>query len=182
MKKVYLARRIPKNPDPYLILNLTKDMVVNDVMEAYHKKSELCDGFIHNGPWILRPPISDNSFTENRMPEGLKPNDVWNMVKGKIESSNVYLGIISSKSYGVIAEAGYACKCKGVAVYILPEIGLEEDDLQDLWFIFQMIKTTEHLWSDEDIKMLVEFKDFNINSVEEYKLYIHKIIPNFMKK
>lgn len=182
MKKIYIAKRIPKNPNPKFVLEIEKSMGTKDIYNIYTQKTEICENYIYNGPWILRPPTSNDTFSMNNMPDKLSPKNIWEMVKVKIESSDVYLGIVNSKSYGTIAETGYACKCPNVAVYVLPEFGLSEEELQDLWFVFQMASVTEHLWNNEDIKMMDEFSKFNINSIDEYKSYLSKIIPNFMKK
>lgn len=182
MKNIYIAKRIPINPDAKYILDVGKNMKPEDVFRIYIDKTEPYGFFIYNGPWILRPPLSTSVFSENTMPENLTTGDIWQMVKTKIESSQIFLGIIGSKSYGTIAETGYACKCKNLAVYVLPESGIQKDDLNDLWFIFQMSIATEDLWCDEDIKKLKEFSVLGITSICEYKLFISNIIPNFMKK
>lgn len=182
MKKVYIARRIPKQPQPELILNLTKDLDPEEVVKRYIEKTQNYESFIYNGPWILRPPISEDLFSLNKMPHGLNPEHVWKMVKEKIESSNVFIGIINNLAYGTIAETGYACRCPNLAVYVIPEIGIKSEELQDLWFIFQMAKATQSLWCDEDIGLIKEFFALGIDSVQAYKSYVAEIIPNFMKK
>ena len=166
----------------YLVINTTNEMVPAEIHGIYVNKVQVFDSYIYNGPWILRPPISDNVFSINNLPESLKPEDIWKMVKNKIDSSDVFVGIVNSKSYGTIAEAGYACQNKNIAVYIIPEFGLNEDELQDLWFIFQIAKNTRLRWDDGDFKTIPEFKNLGINSVHQYESYVDKIIPNFMKK
>lgn len=181
MKKVYIAKRIPKEPNIEFLLKIDKEMEPEDVFKLYVEKIKIGKKYIYNGPWVLRKPLSENIFTPNKMPKKLTPYDIWKMVREKIESSEVFLGIVNSKSYGTIAETGYASKCKNVAVYVLPEFGISYYELQDLWFVFQMAQTTEHLWCDEDIQIIEEFHSFNIRSVDEYKSYILSIVPNFMK-
>lgn len=182
MKKIYIARQIPKMASPAFILNITKDMTLIEIRKAYVDKIQIFDSYIYNGPWILRPPITDNTFEDNNLPLYLRPEHVWQMVKEKIHTSDVFIGIVNSKSYGTIAEAGYACQCNDIAVYIIPELGLNEEEIQDLWFIFQIAKNTKPRWDDNDFKTIPEFKNFGINSVHEYESYVDKIIPNFMKK
>ena len=181
-KKVYIAKRIPKNPSPHFILNIDSLMTVEQIKLLYIEKVYISEKYIYNGPWILRPPLSDTEFSLNQLPIDLKPNHIWDMVRDKIESSDVVLGIINSKSYGTIAEVGYACNCKTVAVYVLPDEDVSEEELQDLWFLFQIAKITRHLWSDVDIKNINEFSERGINSLQEYEDFINTIIPNFMKK
>lgn len=182
MKKVYIAKRIPKNSPAYLILDIKPSLTVKEIHSLYVKKVFINQKYIYNGPWILRPPISEEKFTENHLPIKLQPNHIWLMVKEKIENSNVFLGIVNSKSYGTIAETSYACKCKGIAVYALPDKDVNDEELQDLWFVFQMIKDTKNFWSDDDIKNITEFSDLGITSIKEYETFLETIIPNFMKK
>jgi len=182
MKKVYIARRIPKQPRSEFVLNIKKEMEPEEIFKAYVQKTKTCELYIYNGPWVLRPPLSDDVFTVNNIPLKLTPVHVWGMVKEKIESSNVFLGVVNKKSYGTIAEIGYACKCKNVAVYVLPDFGITNEELQDLWFTFQMATETQYLWCDEDINMLEDFSNMNIFSVAQYESYLSEIVPNFMKK
>jgi len=182
MKKVYIARRISKNPESKLVLNIKREMSLDEIFKNYSEKEEFFGSYIYNGPWTLRPPVSDDVFAFNNMPADLTPVDVWNMVKQKIESSDVFLGILNNKSFGTIAESGYACCCKNIAVYILPELGISSEELQDLWFVFQMAKNSKRLWCDEDIKMLDIFSSFSICSISQYEEYVSSIIPNFMKR
>jgi hypothetical protein len=182
MKKVYIAKRIPKNPLSYFVLNIDSSMTVVQIKQSYIEKVFIDKKYIYNGPWILRPPVSDNEFSLNKLPTDLKPSHIWDMVRNKIESSDVVVGIISNKSYGTIAEVGYACNCKTIAVYVLPDKNVTEEDLQDLWFLFQIAKTTRHLWSDDDIKNIDEFSVFGISSLQQYEDFLDTIVPNFMKK
>lgn len=181
MKKVYFAKRIPKMSDANLILDINSTMTIEEIHNLYVIKSIVCVDYIYNGHWILRPPTSNNEFSINHLPAKLKPNHIWKMVKEKIESSDVVFGIVSNKSYGTIAEISYACKCKEIAVYALPDSGVAGEELQDLWFVFQIIKETKHLWRDQDIKNIKEFSRFGITSIKEYELFLETIIPNFMK-
>ncbi len=180
LKKVYIAKRIPKDPPPHLILNINSLMTIREVDSLYIEKIFVDTNYVYNGPWILRPPLSEDEFSLNHLPPNLKPIHIWNMVKKKIESSDVVLGIINGKAYGTIAEVGYASNCKTIAVYILPDENISNDELRDLWFIFQIAKTTKHLWSEDDIKNINEFKIRDINSIEEYENFISNIVPNFM--
>jgi nucleoside 2-deoxyribosyltransferase len=148
----------------------------------YTEKTFMDVNYVYNGPWILRPPVSEDEFSLNQLPSNLKPIHIWDMVKKKIESSDVVLGVINSKAYGTIAEIGYACHHKGIAVYVLPDQNVSEDELQDLWFLFQIAKTTEYLWSNDDIEKISEFSALGITSLQEYKDFLDNIVPNFLKK
>ena len=103
------------------------------------------------------------------------------VVLAKIVNPSADVGIVNGNAYGTIAELGYACKCKDVAVYVLPDNKVDSDELQDLWFLFQIIKDTKHLWSDEDIKNIEEFAEFNIFSLKDYECFLDTVIHNFMK-
>lgn len=182
MKKVYIAKRIPKQTRSEFILDVKKEMNSKEVWELYTNKIEILEKYIYNGPWVLRPPLSEDVFVSNNMPTTLNTSDIRAMVKEKIESSDIFVWIINGKAYWTIAEAWYACKCRNIAVYIIPEIGISYEELQDLWFIFQIARETKHLWNDDDIKILDVFAGFNIHSIKDYESYISWIIPNFMKK
>lgn len=182
MKKIYIAKRIPHNSESKMILSINSKMALEEIHKAYTTKEEILDSYIYNGPWVLRAPVSNDNFSLNQIPRELKPIHVWNMVKEKINSSDVMLGIVNSKSYGTIAEIGYACNCLNIAIYVLPDVNIQEEELQDLWFIFQMIQTTKKMWHEDDIKLFPEFLNYNIHSLAEYEIFIQKIIPNFMKK
>jgi hypothetical protein len=181
-KKVYIAKRIPKNAPPHFVLNIGPSMTVEEIHSLYIGKEYADENYVYNGPWILRPPLAENEFSASKLPACLKPNHIWDMVKVKIENSDVVLGIVNGKAYGTIAEVSYACRHKGIAVYALPDEGLDESVLHDLWFLFQMVKDTKHLWSDDDMKNISEFSKRNINSIKEYEDFLETIIPNFMKK
>ncbi len=181
-KKVYIAKRIPKNPPPHLVLNIDSSMSVKQIYSLYVEKTFVEKNYIYNGPWILRPPLSEKEFSTNQLPSDLKPIDIWNMVKEKIESSNVVLGIINNKAYGTIAEVSYACNQKETAVYVLPDRNISMDKLQDLWFLFQICKTTKQSWANDDIKNIKEFAALHITSLQEYEKFLETIVPNFMKR
>ncbi len=181
MKKIYFARRIQSNPSAKLILDVRKEMSPQDIHVLYVEKEEKYRNYIHNGHWILRPPITEDNFSLNTLPNALRPLHVWHMVRQKIEESNIFFGVINVKAFGTIAEVGYACKCN-MAVYILPDENVTKEELEDLWFLFQMVQTTRLFWHDIDFQVIEDFSRFNINSVDEYLSYIETIVPVFMKK
>ena len=81
IKKVYIAKRIPKNPPLDLILNINSSMTIKEIHSLYIKKTIVKKNYIHNGHWILRPPISENKFTSNPFHLYTKPADICQMVK-----------------------------------------------------------------------------------------------------
>jgi nucleoside 2-deoxyribosyltransferase len=182
MKKIYIAKRIATMSNDQTILAISPDMSVQEIHDIYISHSIPRKAYIYNGHWILRSPLSESHFTENRLPENMRPLDIWDMVKEKIDTSDIVVGIINSKAYGTIAELGYASSKGTIAVYVLPELGMAESELQDLWFIFQIAQSTKHLWEDTDIQMLDEFKEFKIYSIQDYERYLANIVPNFMKR
>jgi len=182
MKKIYFAKRIPKNSEDKFILDINESMSPDEIYSLYVKKQMLHGSYIYNGHWILRPPTSENRFLSPRLPGGLTPFHVWQMVKKKMDESDVVVGTVNPKSYGTIAEVGYACNCGNTAVYVLPENTVSNEDLSDLWFVFQMALSTRSFWSDTDIESIGDFSFFNITSISDYLLFIENIIPAFMKK
>ena len=102
--------------------------------------------------------------------------------KKKIETSNVLIAIISSLSYGTIAEAAYATALNTVAVYVLPDLTTTQEEKNDLWFLFHMSLQTQHLWKNEDFINARCFRDYEIHNSTEYISFIKKIVPNFLSK
>ncbi len=180
MKKVYFASRIPEHPETFTVLEIDEKVSVDEIGRKYGDKIIDRGSYIHNGPWILRAPSGDGDFL-NKLPEELTTAQVWNMVKEKIESSDVVIGLVNTKSFGTIAELGYACKCPRVAVYVLPDLDVTPEQLSDLWFIFNMSVETQDRWNDEDIRLISKFAECDIHSVSDYEEFISGIIPNFMR-
>ncbi len=180
-KKIYIAKRISSTAGSDVILPVSKNLTVEKIHSLYTQKILEKDLYIYNGHWILRPPTSENSFVKNTLPQDLTPHHIWLMVKEKIQSSVMFFEVVNSKSYGVIAEAGYACGLGTMPVYLLPDPDILNEEIQDLWFVFQIMQSTQHFWSDSDFLLLDEFKAVGVSSTQSYVQYIQNIIPNFMK-
>lgn len=157
-------------------------MQVSDIHKRYIEKCVEFDCYISHGPWILRPIIEEGSFYQNNFPDDILPLDIWRMVKCKIEMSHVLVAVVDLKSFGTITEAGYAVGLGTVAVYILPDNKLTEDDIKDLWLVFQSSLQTKHLWKEEDIVNIPLFLKYDIKNIKEYEDFVAKIIPNFLSK
>ena len=181
MKKVYIARRIPTDPNPECVLSISSEMSPEEIRYLYVNKIQDKESYIYNGPWILRPPLPSGDFEKSKLPKALKPYHIWDMVKRKIEDSDIVVGIVNCKAYGTIAELGYASSIPSKACYVLPDKKMIDDDYCDLWFIFQIVRNTERFWSDVDIQSISEFKSFGIDSVKSYVLFIESVVPKFMK-
>lgn len=181
-RSYYFARRIPSNADANDILVISSSMSPAKIHTLYVEKSTDYETYIHNGPWILRPIGGNAAYTQNNLPKDLAPEDIWNMVREKIETSHVLVAIISSLSYGTIAEAAYATALNTVAVYILPDLATTQGEKNDLWFLFHMSLQTQHLWKDEDFTNVKCFRDYEIRNSAEYINFIKKIVPDFLSK
>lgn len=181
-KKIYFAKRIAPDADSAVYLCINSSMTVQEVMHAYAQKEIDKKNYIHNGHWILRGINLDDSFAKSSMPQDVTPYSVWCMVRQKIETSDLMVAIVNPKAFGTIAEIGYASASGRIAVYVLPDKGLDSEDIQDLWLVFQAALNTKELWNDEDIKNIDEFSQYNIFSLQNYLDFVQKIVPNFLKK
>lgn len=182
LRKIYFARRILPNADPETILTVNSSMTVDEVIGAYANKILDKGNYVCNGHWILRGKNSESSLKDNNLPEGLSPANIWSMARQKIETSDAVLAIINTKAHGTIAEAGYASRSGKIAVYLLPDQDVSDEDLQDLWLVFQIACSTKHLWKQEDIGAIPEFKKRGIHSIADYSNFIAGIVPNFLKE
>ncbi len=183
MKRAYyLARRIPANATLDEILPVTPQMTPKQIQDLYITKTTTYDTYIHNGPWILRPIIAEGTFYQNPFPPSLAPYHVWEMVKTKIERSDVLVAIVNPKSYGAIVEVGYAVGLGTLAVYVLPDKELTDEERKDLWLVIQTSVQTRALWKEEDILNIYTFREYNIFTLDEYINFISVIVPNFLSK
>ncbi len=180
-RSVYFAQRVPVKVDPKQVLPIHPQMTPKEVISVYAEKELKRKGFIHNGPWFLRPMKKEGVFVDNCMPKDLTPYNVWEMIEKKIDTSNVIVAVVNLQSYGTIAEAGYGAGSDKTAVYVLPDKKLTPEEIQDLWFGFQMSLSTSDLWKNEDIKNIETFKEYGIFSLEDYESFVRKIVPNFLK-
>lgn len=182
VRKIYFTRRILPDADPETILTVQPSMTVAEVTNAYANKILDKGKYLYNGHWILRGISAENSFKDNNIPKNISPYDIWNMVRQKIETSDIVLATINSKAHGTIAEAGYAAQSGRIAVYLLPDQNMSDEDLQDLWLVFQIALSTKHLWKQRDIEDIPDFKRYDIYSISDYLNFIVNIVPNFLKK
>lgn len=177
MKKIYFAGRLATHPNKEDVLDIQKNMSFDEVYTAYTTKTIARTNHIKNGHWILRPPNAQ----ENNLPINLPPYLIWQMVKKKIEDSDVSAGIINLKSFGTILEAGYASSLNKMPVYLFFDTNLTTEEQKDLWFVLQAAKNTEEFWSEEDISLIEYFKERNISNKKDYREYLDAIIPKFLQ-
>ena len=180
MRKIYIAKRIASNTFNDAFVEIAPEMSAVQLVEAYKSKQIKRETYIHNGHWIIRA-VTDGLLEENKLPTDLTPQHVVEMVIEKMNDSDALVAVLNSSAYGAIAELGYTVGTGKHAVYVLPERGLEEEKLQDLWMSFHLAFRTSHLWKEEDIQAIDEFSIRGIHSLEEYKKYVLAIIPNFLK-
>jgi len=181
-RKLYFARRIPTNQNQEEIINIRPEHTAQDLKQIYQEKEIHYPNYIQSGSWTLRPLNQEGGLTVNNLPEDLNPLDVWEMVKMKIENSDIVVAIINTLSYGTILEAGYAAGLNRVSLYVLPDVSATAAQEDDLWFAFQASLSTQHLWQEEDFKTLQIFQEYGITNSKEYIELIKIIAPHFMKK
>ncbi len=87
---------------------------------------------------------------------------------------------ICPKAYGTIMEAAYAGGLGNIPVYAFPKKGLTKEEVEDLWFVFNLSLSTRKLWNPEHFsKSFGLMEDFE--SMEHFEQYLKSIVPNFMK-
>ncbi len=181
MRKIYIAKRIASNTLNDVFIETNTDMDVDDLIHTYKSKKIDRGTYIHNGHWILRSVSKTDVLEENDLPSGLKPEHIMEMVFPKLEKSDALVAIINGRAYGTIAELGYAVGTGKHAVYVLPDSGVDNEELEDLWMSFHMAFQTKHFWQDVDIQSVEEFQNRGIRSTIDYEKYILSITPKFLK-
>ncbi len=175
-RKVYVAKRIPKNSPLEEVLPVNMSMSVQEVMDLYVKHYVEMDTYIYNGHWTLR-----GNTPINNIPEGIQPVDVWLMCKSKIDESDVFIGVVGLDTYGAIAEAAYAIGLNTKPVYVLPENNSEEL-LKETWFIFASSLSTKAFWNEEDIQNIPLFSEHGIVDLRSYEAFIKSLVPPFLRR
>jgi hypothetical protein len=178
----YFARRIPKNAEENQILPINPEMSVGEIHNRYVEKRVVCDNYISHGPWILRPIVDDGVFHPNNFPSEITPYDIWGMVRCKIEMSDVLVALVDTSSFGTIVEVGFAAGLGTVAVYVLPDKKNTQEEIKDLWLVFQNSLQTRHLWRDEDITNVTLFSEYGITNAKEYGEFVSNVVPNFLTR
>lgn len=181
-RKIYFAKRITAQQEPSEILSIEKHHSADDVKQLYIGKEVEYPAYTQTGMWTMRPLKESGNLAENTLPKDLQPIHVWEMVKTKIEQSDIVVSVVSQLSYGTILESGYAAGLGRVALYVLPDKNLTKTEEDDLWFAFQASLATKHLWRAEDFEIIPAFKEFGIHNAEEYEELIHAIVPRFLSE
>lgn len=180
MRRVYYASRIASSMPVAATLAVPPNLHVEQLIKLYTEKEVILGNHIYNGPWILRHPSNIDSGLIVPLPKALTPFDVWQMVKNKILSSDIVFGLVHPKAYGTIAELSYAASIRSMAVYALPELQMDDADIKDLWFVYQVLQETRMKWKDEDFRLIESFRNYGITSIQDYDHYIKSIKPKFM--
>lgn len=180
MRKIYIAKRIASNIFEDAFIKVSPQNTIAEIEKLYASKIIKRDKYIHNGQWILRPVINEN-LDKNNLPKELRPNNILDMVINKIKTSDAFVAIIDTKSYGAIIEIGYAVALNTCAVYVLFDINLKQDEISDLWMSIHLSRKTSTLWRDEDIKAILDFTEREIFCINDYINYIESVVPLFLK-
>jgi hypothetical protein len=83
------------------------------MLDIYLKKNEHEGSYLKSGAWFFPKVQADCNTTKI-----LKPFDIWEILRIKIEKSDVLVAILTTDSYGTITEASYAAGI-GHVLYIL---------------------------------------------------------------
>lgn len=181
-RRIYFAKRITPNLHPSELLPVKPGHSAEDVKKLYVEKEVEYPGYVQTGMWTMRPVQEGGDLAKSTLPEDLQPSHIWEMVKTKIEQSDVVVSIVNDLSYGTILESGYAAGLGRVALYVLPDKNLGKVKEDDLWFAFQASLATKHLWKQEDFDAIPAFKEFGIQNAAEYEELISIIVPKFLSK
>lgn len=177
LEKVYFARRLPKHKSPELVLPIESQMSSQEVRDLYLGKSLDRGAFIYNGPWLFK---DRTQLHKDNIPASLKALDALKMVYQKIEDSTVLVATIALKSFGTIAEVGFAAGRGGIAVYAFPDPTLTEEEIKDLWFVFQSAASTSHLWREKHFESNPPMMPIQ-TTLLAYKEYLASIKAPFLR-
>ncbi|MGL5784923.1 MAG: hypothetical protein ACRCYZ_05660 [Alphaproteobacteria bacterium] len=175
---VYFASRIPINPPAELLLPLDSTMSLEKIQKIYADVLLDRGNYFYNGPWVFSFLSAEGKYEKGRLPKGTQALDILKMITQKIQTSSVMVAIVSGKAYGTIAEIGYAVAKGNIPVYVFPDPALTREEIQDLWFVFQMGAMTSCLWQEEH---------FNTPSLlpqrttlQAYRAFLETLKPSFL--
>lgn len=177
-EKVYFAGRIPKNPNPEMILPLHQNMGLLDVEKTLKDARLEREHYIRNGPWVFAYLSPSGEYEKGKVPGDISSVRFVRMILGKMMQSSVIVATISEKTYGTIAEIGYAVAKGNVPVYVFPDPSLTREAIRDLWFVFQMGAMTSHLWKAEHFQIPDLFPQKT--TLGAYKAFLKDLKPPFL--
>ena len=177
-EKIYFAGRIPKNPPAERVVSLYPGMVGLDVQKALHEAELEREHFIFNGSWVFSTLSVSGKDGKGALSKTIPSLDFVRMILGKMMQSSVIVATISGKTYGTIAEVGYAVAMGGVPVYVFPDPSLTRAEIEDLWFVFQMGAMTSHLWKEEHFKIPNLFPPKT--TLKGYQAFLMGLKPPFL--
>lgn len=178
---VYRARRVPYDSDGTEILDESwffKEIEL--AIKDYGARNIDMGSYYLGGAWFF-PKISEKSVKSlSQKQSPLTPEEIWTVLREKIRKSDVLVAEVCPKAYGTIMEAAYAGGLGNIPVYAFPKKGLTQEEIEDLWFIFNLSLSTRKLWNPEHFsKSFGLMEDFE--SMEHFEQYLKSIVPNFMK-
>ncbi len=175
---IYFANRIPVNPPAELLLPLESTMTLEKIQEIYAKALLDRGDYFYNGPWVFSFLSEEGKYEKGKLPKETQALDILRMITKKIETSSVMVAVVSGKAYGTIAEIGYAVAKGNIPVYVFPDPSLSQEEVQDLWFVFQMGAMTSCLWKEEHFNMpsLLPKK----TNLQAYRAFLETLKPSFL--
>lgn len=177
-EKVYFARRLPTHPSPELVLPIHKQMTPQDVEALYVEKTLDRGSFVYNGPWLFK---DRTQLHRDNLPDNFQALDALKMVYKKITRSTVLVATITTKSFGTLAEIGFAASVGRIAVYVFPDPTLTEEEIKDFWFIFQTAASTSHLWKEAHFTCDPPMMPIQ-TTLKAYEDYVASIKAPFLKR
>lgn len=173
---IYCAQRVATLCDPNLLLPITKEQTSEDIGKLFSQMKLDRGSHDYNGVWLFK---NRHQPAQHNLPAHLKSVDVVRMILGKISASDVLVAKISPQAFGTIAEVGWAAaQGKPVYVFLDPEVSFTEEQLLELWFVFQTGATTEPLWKEEHFNLdIMPIK----TTLADYRQYLQSIKAPFLR-
>ncbi|MBY0281677.1 MAG: nucleoside 2-deoxyribosyltransferase [Alphaproteobacteria bacterium] len=178
-EKIFFARRII-HIGKESHLSVDPNMPASELRQTFYNKEIIYPDYIHNGPWVFRPVLEEGKYADAPL-KNLNPMDVWEITKEQINKCDVLVAVVSPTAYGTLAEVAYAVGRGDIAVYVFPDNNMTEEEITDLWYLFQMALSTKHLWKEKHFKYKPNiFPKENLNP-QKYEESIRNITPMFAR-
>jgi len=173
---IYFAGKVPKPGSDDILPEIYLEKEYEEMLSIYLKKNKDEGSYIKGGAWFF--PKVDSSIKKKKT---LSAIDIWEILKKKIEISDVLVALLTPDAYGTITEAAYAGGKGDIAVYVFPTEGMSKEDIKELWFIFNLSLSTKHLWKESHFNHSPNIFPYRL-TINEYEEMIVNIIPNFLNQ
>lgn len=173
---IYFAGKVPKVGSNDILPKECLETKYEEMLNIYMEKNEDEGSYLKSGAWFF--PKVDKMANKEKIISAL---EVWEILKKKIEISDVLVALLTPDAYGTITEASYAGGIGDIAVYTFPTPNMSKQDIKELWFVFNLSISTKHLWKESHFNHYPNIFPYRL-TMHEYENMIKNIIPNFLNQ